>query len=129
MKIAAWYIVGVLCGYEATVFFQKGSGETSLLTEIILEPLRFLEGATFFVVSFLIFSYTIRYGIKLYLKLAQNGKRQAIVYGMIDGGILIISWLFLFYHGFWVTLVLACFTCVHLGLSFEKTQRDTYFER
>ena len=121
LKIMAWYIIGILCGYEATKVFEIHE-DYSGLADIILEPVTFLQGAIFFFVSFMVLSYVIQERCVFFLNRVRHTKKGILNVIVFDLVSLVLGWGFLFYCSPWVTFIILCLTLIHLGLSYDKIQ-------
>lgn len=129
MRKAAWFLVGWLFAFQATQLFPSQKGFSYILSSFILEPLSFLEGSVFILASFIIFSYSIRYTIYSLIRLPDEMRRRRMVYGIIGSITVIIAWGVLVYESIFISLAVIFLTLIHLGLSFEKRERETYKER
>ncbi|WP_027725963.1 hypothetical protein [Tuberibacillus calidus] len=124
MKTFVWFLMGGFCTYQAAVCFPTQKGFSYILSQSILEPLTFLEGAVFIFAAFVIFSFSILRAMQVILYWWREKRKSALFYGMIGVTLVLIIWGILFLMSPYISLIVYSLTLIYLALSKERLKRE-----
>jgi len=111
--------LGFLCGFFfiKCVPFDTPFHPSDLIVEFLFNPFGFFGASVFFIIGFLLNADLIRDSAELMI-----GVRKASFLEHMISPLVTISFVFLFFSGFWQTTVFFCFSLLYgiISLDFQK---------